>query len=182
MNIYENYIETLLEDKPIGDKNKELWLEYLKKNYTKEDKDIFVTFVSEDKVGINPKSIWNTPNGIYAYPIKFILDDNKIPFRGSIKPKKIKVIKASSSKILDSGLTKQMYEKCLVVLKPKILEKIETYNENKKAVINTVEKFVKIAETQASTNSYFGKIWNITRLISKTTNDWSKMLISLGFD
>jgi len=64
MNIYENYIETLLEDKPIGDKNKELWLEYLKKNFSKNDKDIFVTFVSEDKVGINPNSVHKTPNGV----------------------------------------------------------------------------------------------------------------------
>lgn len=69
MNIYENYISELLnEDKPIGAKNRELWQNYLEKRYMSRDdiEDYFVTFVSEDKVGINPKSIWDTPNGVYT--------------------------------------------------------------------------------------------------------------------
>lgn len=60
----KEYVETILEDKPIGDKNKEIWLDYLVKNYSKDNDDLFVSFVSVDKIGINPNSSYKTPNGV----------------------------------------------------------------------------------------------------------------------
>ena len=88
------FSEYIKEDKPVGKKNKELWLEYLKKTY-KPDENLFVTFVSEDKAGINPKSPYDTPLGVYAYPLKFAMEE-KIPYRGQNKPKKIKILKPTN--------------------------------------------------------------------------------------
>jgi len=38
----------------------------------KNDPDIYITFTSVDKVGINPHSNYSTPNGIYIYPLREI--------------------------------------------------------------------------------------------------------------
>lgn len=182
MNYLKEYLESLLEDKPIGDKNKELWLDYLKEKYSKNYEGLFVSFVQEDKIGINPKSKYNTPNGIYTYPMKFLLDDNKVPFRGASKPKKIKILKAVSGNVLDHNISEEEYKSSLKKLNSRISDVISKYTDNKKEVINTPEKFIEITEKSASDNSLFGKLWNLTRVLSKNPNDWSKILINLGFD
>lgn len=44
-------------------------------------KNLFVSFTSLDKLGINPRSTFNTPLGIYSYPAEYILDtvsDNEL--------------------------------------------------------------------------------------------------------
>ena len=174
MNIYENYIETLLEDKPIGAKNRELWLNYLEKRYMSRDdiEDFFVTFVSEDKVGINPKSIWETPNGVYTYPVAWVLD-NPVPFRGSVGPKKIKVLKILSKKVLSNKLSKNEYQE-------KIKQLQKEYGLPDKQIDSWVE--------DAKVKTYFGKLWNVTRSIAKnlknekTSNIWSTILLHLGYD
>lgn len=175
MNIYENYISELLnEDKPIGAKNRELWQNYLEKRYMSRDdiEDFFVTFVSEDKVGINPKSIWETPNGVYTYPVSWTLD-NQIPFRGSVGPKKIKVLKIISKKVLSNKLSKNEYQERIKQLQ-------KEYGLSDKQIDSWIE--------DAKVKTYFGKLWNVTRSIAKhlknekTSNIWSTILLHLGYD
>jgi hypothetical protein len=51
----------------------------------KNDPDVFISFRSINKIGINPLSRYNTPNGIFAYPVKQMWDalkNDKIPFAG----------------------------------------------------------------------------------------------------
>lgn len=36
----------------------------------KDDKDVYISFTEIDKIGINPRSKYNTPVGIYTYPLK----------------------------------------------------------------------------------------------------------------
>jgi len=36
----------------------------------KNDEDVYISFTEIDKIGINPKSKFNTPVGIYTYPLK----------------------------------------------------------------------------------------------------------------
>ena len=52
-------------------------------------KNCFVSFTELDKLGINPKSEWNTPIGIYAYPASFVVKETDtetgmdyLPFAG----------------------------------------------------------------------------------------------------
>lgn len=54
--------------------------------------NIFVSFTTVDKLGINPKSEYNTPLGIYAYPGEYVYKEiglNKptydLPFAGDNK-------------------------------------------------------------------------------------------------
>lgn len=44
-------------------------------------KDLYVTYTSVDKLGINPRSGYNTPIGIYSYPLEYLL--NKITAAGT---------------------------------------------------------------------------------------------------
>lgn len=47
---------------------------------------LFVSFTSINKLGVNPSSTYHTPNGIYAYPLNYVLINyNKIPFASESK-------------------------------------------------------------------------------------------------
>lgn len=41
----------------------------------KDDDDVYISFTEIDKIGINPKSKYNTPVGIYTYPLKEFIKD-----------------------------------------------------------------------------------------------------------
>ncbi len=44
----------------------------------------YVTFTQLQKFGANPQSQWNTPIGIYAYPIKYVVGKRmRVPFAGT---------------------------------------------------------------------------------------------------
>ena len=42
---------------------------------TPTTKNLFVSFTTVDKLGINPQSHYDTPLGIYSYPAEFIVDN-----------------------------------------------------------------------------------------------------------
>jgi len=149
---FGQYIE-LFEDVPVGLKNKELWLDYLKEKYSKsKDLDkLYVSFVNVDKIGINPKSPYDTPIGVYTYPLEFVLEEEDVPFRGEIKPKKVKVLKALSEKVLDAYLTEAELNHYKDILKKQYkIDSVELLEWNNKARKKTA----------------FGKLWNITRMLS----------------
>ena len=59
--------------------------------YDENGEDTFVSFTSVDKLGINPKSKYDTPLGIYAYPLSYVLREigeydspkHVLPFAGA---------------------------------------------------------------------------------------------------
>ena len=170
------FSQYLNEDKPVGKKNKDLWLEYLQKNY-KPDDNLFVSFVSVDKAGINPKSPYDTPIGVYAYPLKFAMTE-KIPYRGQNKPVKIKIIKPTNDKVLSDDISEKALENLLEIIKIKY---------------NIKEHHIEKWSDEALIDTPMGKLWNITRELSRNGNGvgvnnmvsptkWTKILIDLGFD
>lgn len=56
---------------------------YLLRKYAEDPdlKDLFITFSSVNKVGINPSTKYNTPNGFYCYPLDYILKHKSIKGR-----------------------------------------------------------------------------------------------------
>ena len=53
----------------------------------KDDPTVYVSFSTIPKLGINPSSSWNTPHGIYCYPLKELFDrkrefDLVVPYAG----------------------------------------------------------------------------------------------------
>ena len=55
----------------------------------KDDDDIYISFTEIDKLGINPKTKYNTPAGIYTYPVKASWEPYfrnwQVPFQGDVK-------------------------------------------------------------------------------------------------
>lgn len=183
MDLKEYLDKVLCEDKPIGDKNKEIWLDYLKEKYSKDNEDLFVSFVSVDKIGINPNSSYKTPNGVYTYPMNFLVKGNKVPFRGRSAPKKIKILKAKSEKVLDHNLSKEEYEELRIKLIEKSEEKLKKGDKDKELNrIQSIKNHIRTLESYAISKTPFGKLWSVTRSLAKTPNEWSKILIDLGFD
>jgi hypothetical protein len=51
----------------------------------RDDSDIYVSFTALPKIGINPRSPWDTPIGVYAYPLREMYENiaaNRIPYAG----------------------------------------------------------------------------------------------------
>lgn len=50
----------------------------------KNDEDVFITYTQIEKVGVNPGSSYNTPNGIYTYPLKEAWEKYYVPGKGTL--------------------------------------------------------------------------------------------------
>lgn len=50
-----------------------------------DPKNLFVSFTQKDKIGINPQTKYDTPVGIYAYPVEELFEDNVDPDHYNLK-------------------------------------------------------------------------------------------------
>ena len=178
-----DFTEYLEETIKAGYKNEELWLDYLKEKYSKVDVEkYYISFVAIDKVGINPQTVYDTPIGVYTYPLKFVLEEEYVPFRGDTDSNKIKIIKRVSENGLTSKATEDDVKKCEKYLK----EKYEITDEE-------IEEYTKNARKKTN----FGIIWNLTRRSSMKVNKernmnkpitpksislWTKIFLELGYE
>lgn len=140
-------------------------LEALKKYAS--DPDVYVSFTAAmpsrdsktkySKLGINPSSTYNTPIGIYSYPIDYVIQKNlKVPFAGD-RPF-IQVFRNAG----------------------KVLE-LDAYS--KADLENDIEKVMKICQVSADDIQSYknnaikqtpgGMFWNITRMASQKMKDSS---------
>lgn len=134
----------------------------------------FISFVDVQKIGINPQSIYRTPNGIYTYPLwqtfanfaNYKTNTIDVPFQGKAPGVYILKVK-KSSKILDlANYTEadlQKDEKKLIEI---IIDKFVTANkmsravgfEHAKGLLETAKNTAKFKEIPG------GALWNMTRL------------------
>lgn len=177
------FTEYLEETIKAGYKNEELWLDYLKEKYSKVDVEkYYISFVAIDKIGINPQTIYDTPIGVYTYPLKFVLEEEHVPFRGDSDSNKIKILKRVSEKGLTPDATEDDVEKCEKFLK----EKYEISDDEIREFTNNSRK-----------KSPFGLIWNLLRRSAMVVNKerhkhtntypksialWTKMFLELGYE
>lgn len=126
---------------------------------------IYISFTQINKIGINPQSEYNTPLGIYCYPlsefkVKFIYKDEtklKEIFPFASENPYIKIIQenpnANIIKNLSTYNSKNFDDD---------LEKLRKYFTNN----NSFDETVKEGINSAKSHFIFCKIWNITRLLS----------------
>jgi hypothetical protein len=129
----------------------------------------FFTMTNINKVGLNPRSSFNTPLGVYAYPLtKEMFDSiisNTLPFAGE-KPF-INVFSISAplfnlSEYTDGDLNKDL---------PKIKSLFPALTDDQ------------IQEAFNSANdpsSAISKFWNLTRIVSGGMRGWNHLLRKLG--
>lgn len=123
--------EFLREARSNPDKNPKIGIVTALEPY-KDDADCYISFRSINKIGINPKSRYNTPNGIYAYPLKemwhYVVND-RIPFAGEepyvylFKPKTKKGFVDDLYKYGSNDYDRDM-EKLEKILTPYFLKKL----------------------------------------------------------
>jgi hypothetical protein len=184
----------LLEARKNPQKNKKITAyEYLKP-YSKND-DIYITFTELKKVGINPKSDFNTPNGVYTYPLKETWEEYNVEQNKSLKHYPfasnrpyITILKAKHSKYFIRDMKNDYSSADYDRDKEKLLKMCN--NDN--TLINDIEYEAKTSADNFHKN-IIGYFWNMTRLISKyyrkefnlssysATQAWNDLLRRLGY-
>lgn len=102
------------------------------------------------KLGINPKSTYETPIGIYSYPVDYVLlKDGDVDFAGNSPY--MHVFRAEGNFLDIAAYKKEDLERDI--------EKLEKLNMDS----SVIRKGISGADPQTPA----GKIWNITRLLSK---------------
>lgn len=157
----------------------------------KDNENIYISFRSIDKIGINPQSKYNTPNGIYTYPLKEIWKEFEhtekqidVPFAGD-QPY-IYVIEAKGKGLDLKNYLESDFKKDLKKLIDKYLKQFEDLEDNKLLPDsfsywfledNNGENFnrsLRLLDNKTKVETYGGKIFYITMLLSnKNPNKWN---------
>ena len=139
-------------------------------------------WININKLGINPKSKYNTPIGIYSYPlIEDILnkyENESLPFASDRK-----YVILFKSKNLNAVVhfsiqdNEKYYEQLLnnIKINP-IFDKYKDKNKN-------FEKYIEQWKKDAKVQTYDGYFWNITRMIAnENPKIWTYILRNLNID
>jgi hypothetical protein len=158
-------------------------IKYIKNNINDENISKYgITMTDIPKVGINPKSEYNTPIGIYFYPLQYYMNvleaNNRLPFQHNAKY--INILKFKSSKILNiSNLSQSEFvenSEKLVDLKDSLKESFrDKYTEH----IN--ELFLK-ASSNSRVSGFGGELWYILYKLSSFLSFYSTSLFQTSSD
>lgn len=175
-------LKDLLQEKRRGNTPKLSPYEQLEKY--KDDPDVYITFTERDKVGINPNYVFNTPLGVYAYPLKDVWKDFNheskqiyVPFAGS-RPF-IWVMRSTQPIQSINDYTKDQlykdYDKILSLYSKKF---------GKREVMNDINDYKSNMDPLP-----FLALWRTTRSLStnwinsgKPAIAWNKILRQLGYN
>lgn len=167
----QSFISYLIEKRSNPDKNEKVGGYNQLEKYRDHADGLYASYTAIDKIGINPQSSYNTPNGIYVYHLTFMFKNmqyNKsltsVPFAGSqpnvwiIKPTvPVLVLQEYSEEQLQSDVQKL----------------IQAFKQKEPNVEETIES----AGDRAKNNLFGTKMWNITRTLAKgNANRWNYIL------
>ena len=181
-------------------------VEQLRPYYEKEKRSglskYYFTFTTINKVGIKPKSAFDTPLGVYAYPMiqmYSFLEANEIPFAGDREFINLLELNVPDNKFLSQSTTESQAD--LALKKLEELFKSEANKEgsflrknNKYVRASDFNKYVGLAKESypRSFNTPYGKVWNVSHYLaeemfpqnfdSKTLLYWNILLRKIGFE
>ena len=155
--------------------------------YDENGEDTFVSFTSVDKLGINPKSKYDTPLGIYTYPLSYVLREigeydspkHVLPFAGDAPF--VNVFTA------DSASVKHLADIDMTDFRRHIVELKLAFPEH----VSFIDSSVDSSEFQALHRSGGGRLWYVTKVLaerlSKGTSTkppvmWNKIFRTIGID
>lgn len=151
----------------------------------------FVSMTEIDKLGINPSSKYNTPLGIYSYPLQYVVDKiqngslNRLPFAGN--QNFVNVFRVNGN-IIDIGkFSIELYEEYITKLKQII--KSTGFSIVEHVFLDIINK----SYAYASNKSIGGRFWYIMYELSKTIAEnyvpkrkfsivWNNLFRQLGID
>lgn len=156
--------------------------------------NVFVSFTKVDKLGINPKSKYETPIGIYAYPAEYVrkvVGGNKrmstLPFAGD-EPH-VNMFKATGNIINVATMTDAEVREYYQLISDFWAE---MSGEDWKPSLDQIEIFINEAKTRSKHPDYpGGRLWYVTmrvaelmarKLKSKPAITWNKLFRAIGID
>ncbi len=164
--------------------------------------DVYVSFTQLNKLGVNPKSAYKTPLGIYAYPVKQLWSrylepainrkfhsisinlDQIIPFAGGQPHAVLFSCPEQPGMISDfDSYTAEDFARDIKIL-------VDVATPYSPSVRSDMEGYVESARNEANVNSPIGRIWYITYALSQVIEYrtkksapavWNALLRRLGF-
>lgn len=135
---------------------------------------IFINFTNTDKLGINPNNEYNTPTGVYCYPIRIVYDQVmypdpnqlgiKVPFAWSMKFINVFKAKNMNNVLILSKYNSAKWDEDIDKIKRDMAKNIEDSSRMNKIINDDINNAVK----DASVQTVGGRFWNVTRWLSKT--------------
>lgn len=172
-NIFEGiYFDLIQERRRNPEMNPKVHVTDIFKKY-KDDPDIYISYINEykgaAKIGINPTSHFNTPLGVYTYPLKEInylhnleVYQDDVPFAGD-RPYIAVLRKKPGIKFVEDMFTKyglKDYETDFEKLKEYFVKKTNTYDES------TFLKIEKWVQENSDIKSSIRFMWLLTRILA----------------
>ena len=154
--------------------------------------NLFVSLTSIPKLGINPRSHYNTPIGIYAYPAEYVFQKvgrklplNKLPFAGEEPWVNIFRVSENSNVIDLEEVTEDMYNQYCQRFYEILNKRFSIVVTNK-----VFARFKEEAKTEARVKTPGGRLWYVSMQTSKAITDpsksnsitWNKLFRDVGID
>jgi hypothetical protein len=152
----------LIEDRPIPHTNG-IVNDILKKYAS--DPNIFISFTSLDKIGINPHSTFTiTPNGIYTYPLKEVFQNGKLNVDFGIERRFLFILKSKCNNIL------------------RITKYTKTDLDNDLAKLDVSDEILSDALGMEHSKEFPAMyLYNILKLLSGNQFKWASLYRKLGY-
>lgn len=150
------------------DKLKKYWdRSWLKSKYNSYPENVYISFTSIDKIGINPSSPYNTPIGIYCYPLLDYsasfekLNKIFVPFAGDSPYINVLIMKKGQQVLNFDSYDETDYSEDIATLREYF---IKEFNDER------LFKLMVAGAAEHGTN--WGKnIWNVTKELSEYMDD-----------
>jgi hypothetical protein len=156
----------------------------------KDDPDVYISFTTVDKIGINPLSKYNTPIGIYTYPLKEFAE-NYVPIKdisanevyefplGQVAPFAGGGTYINFIRSKNTNFVKDMYKDYGSNDYDRDMKTLR----NKYSKVIDIETIIDLAKEEGRDKNPIGFMWNITRLLAinlaeKTSSSSSVSTIS----
>lgn len=153
------------------------------------DPSIFIHFSNLEKLGINPRLEFDTPVGIYAYPLKEMWDsvrNNTIPFAS--KRNFVHVFRAEGNIPDVASITRQLFWEASAKLEEKFAHLLPKSNDHSVETPMPWKEWEKRITNNALVHSPGGHLWALVRacaLLLKGTRRppvaWNEIMRWLGF-
>lgn len=159
----------------------------------KDDPDVYISYTEIDKIGINPQSPYNTPLGIYTYPLKEMFKEMKgditnVPFAGLRKY--VYVVKKAKGKFINDlykDYTSKDYDRDMDKLR-KMFKNHPLQKKKRSDGKNIIEVIIEDSRHNAKSKGPAWMFWWTTREFGSvfgkgSTNaiSWNRVLRDLGY-
>ena len=149
----------------------------------KDVPDIFISFRTMERIGINPKSEYDTPIGVYAYPLQKVWDEDTgtvdVPFAGEnpivhILRRRKDVGHVRDISLMLTAAGNAAYKRILAdPACAAAIDKARRPNDRSETVATVLNRW----KSEARIQSVGGKLWNVTRLAAeRNPRKWNRVL------